>query len=109
MQIIYAAPFILLSMIAFGVFLVVPRLRRHSISALVAPVAFGFCALAGYISWVLICGFVLKIALRPVEGVHGFFEVLFFFLLPGFAGAWLAIWLSETMLRKWGNKPVWKR
>jgi len=61
MQIIDAAPFILLSLIAFGVFVVVPRLRRRAMSALVAPVAFGFCALAGYVSWVLICGFVLKI------------------------------------------------
>ena len=109
MQLMYAAPFILLSLVAFGVFLAVPRLRRRALAALVAPVAFGFCALAGYISWLLISGFVLKLQLGPVEGLHGVFEVLFFFLLPGIAGAWLAVWLIETALRKWGDKPLWKR
>jgi hypothetical protein len=37
MQIIYAAPFVLISVIAFAVFGAVPRLRRHAIAALVAP------------------------------------------------------------------------
>ena len=58
-------------MIAFAVSGAVPRLRRHAILALVAPAAFGFWALIGYITWVLVCMFVLKIQLRPVGGFTG--------------------------------------
>ena len=83
MQIIYAAPFILLSLLCFGVFLAVPRFRRFALAALVAPVAFGFCAIVGYVAWVLVCDFLLKIQLRPVEGLHGVIEILLFFVTRG--------------------------
>ena len=101
MQIIYAAPFVLLSLLSFGVFLVVPRLRRFAIAALVAPVAFGFCAIVGYVAWVLVCDFVLKIQLRPVEGLHGAIEILFFFIIPGVMGSWAAIWIIGKALGLW--------
>jgi hypothetical protein len=99
LQIIYAAPFVLLSLLCFGVFLAVPRLRHFAIAALVAPVAFGFCAIAGYITWVLVCDFVLKIQLGPVEGFHGVIEVLFFFITPGVMGSWAAVWIVGKALR----------
>jgi len=100
MQLIYGAPFVLLSLIAFAGFLVLPRLRRFALSALVASVAFGVCALIGYVVWVLVCRFVLKIQLRPVEGVHGLFDVLFFFLAPGFFGSWAAVWTVEKIRQR---------
>ncbi len=99
MQIIYAAPFILISIIAFAVFIAVPRLRRHAIAAAVAPAAFGFWALAGYVTWVLVCMFVLKVQLRPVEGLHGVLDVLFFFIMPGALGSWMSIWISGKVIR----------
>jgi hypothetical protein len=104
LQIIYAAPFVLLSLLCFGVFLAVPRLRRFAIAALVAPVAFGFCAISGYVAWVLVCDFLLKIQLRPVEGVRGIFEILFFFITPGVLGSWAAIWIVGKALRLWKRK-----
>jgi hypothetical protein len=99
MQIIYAAPFVLISLIAFAVFGAVPRLRRHAIAALVAPAAFGFWALVGYITWVLVSGFVLKIHLRPIEGLHGVFDVLFFFIAPGLLGSWMSVWIILKLIR----------
>lgn len=86
-------------MIAFAVFVAVPRLRRHAIAASVAPAAFGFWALIGYIAWVLICEFVLKIQLRPVEGLHGIFDVLFFFIAPGLLGSWMSVWIIRKVIR----------
>ena len=100
MQFLYAAPFVLLSLIAFFGFLVVPRLRRFALSALVAPAAFGLCAIIGYVAWVLVCRFVLEIQLRPVEGAHGFFDVLFFFLAPGFFGSWAAVWTVKKIRQR---------
>ena len=100
MQIIYAAPFVLISLIGFVAFLLVPRLRPFALSALVAPVAFGVCALAGYVIWVLVCQFVLRIQLRPVEGIHGVFDVLFFFLTPGLLGAWAAVWIVSKIRQR---------
>ena len=41
MQVIYALPFVLLSIVSFLVCVAVPRWRRYSFQALVAPVAFG--------------------------------------------------------------------
>jgi hypothetical protein len=101
LQIIYAAPFVLLSLLCFVVFLAVPRLRRFAIAAFVAPVAFGFCAIAGYITWVLVCDYLLKIQLRPVEGFHGVIEVAFFFIAPGVTGSWVAVWIVGKALRLW--------
>jgi hypothetical protein len=48
------------------------------LAAVVAPAAFGFWALVGYVTWVLVCMFVLKAQLRPVQGLHGVLDVLSF-------------------------------
>jgi hypothetical protein len=66
MQTIYAVPFVLISLIAFAVFIAVPRLRRHALAAVVAPAAFGFWALVGHVTCVLVCMFVLKVQPRPL-------------------------------------------
>jgi hypothetical protein len=104
LQIIYAAPFVMLSLLSFIVFLVVPRLRRFALQALVAPVAFGFCAIAGYFAWVLVCDFLLKMQLRPVEGLRGVIEVLFFFITPGVIGSWAAVWIVGRFIRLWKQR-----
>jgi hypothetical protein len=54
-QIIYAAPFVLLSVAAFFLCLAVPRLRRYALQAFVAPLAFGACSMIAFgliaVSW----------------------------------------------------------
>jgi hypothetical protein len=76
-------------LIAFAVFIAVPRLPRHALAAVVAPAAFGFWALVGHVTWVLVCMFVLKVQLKPLEGLHGVLNVLFFFIMPGALGSWM--------------------
>ena len=96
MQFLYAAPFVLSRRLR-SLALVIRRLRCLALSALVAPVRFGVCAIIGCVAWVLVCRFVLEIQLRPVEGAHGFFDVLFFFLPPGFFGSWAVVWTVEKI------------
>ncbi len=90
---LYAAPFALLSLLAFGVCFAIPRLRCRALSALVAPVAFGFCALSGYLGSLLMSRLLFKTELSPIETLTAY-------LLPGFSGAWLAVFLIELVLRK---------
>src|SRR5262244_11577 len=45
MQVLYAMPFVLVSVLAFLACVIVPRWRRYKFQALVAPVAFGFCSI----------------------------------------------------------------
>jgi hypothetical protein len=61
LQLLYAAPFFLIAFLAFTVCALVPSLRRFAVSALIAPLAFGFCSLAGWIAFALISGKLLKI------------------------------------------------
>jgi hypothetical protein len=106
MQIIYVAPFILLSVLSFVVCLAIPKLRRISLPALVAPVAFGVCSIVGWISFVLVSDFVLKISLGPASGFHGVMEGLAFYLLPGVLGAWFAMWLVRVVERYINRIPM---
>jgi hypothetical protein len=43
--------------------------------------------------------FVLKVQLRPLEGLHGVLDVLFFFIMPGALGSWMSIWISGKVNR----------
>lgn len=88
MQIIYAAPFVLISVVAFIICLAVPGLRRIALAALVVPVAFGVCSLFGWILFALVTGFVLHVSLGVAEIV---IMGILFYLLPGLAGAWVAV------------------
>jgi GNAT superfamily N-acetyltransferase len=96
MQIIYAAPFILLSLICFFVCLAVPFLRRFAFRALVAPVAFGFCGIVGWIIFA-VAGFHLELALGPMTGIRLVFAALIFYVLPGSVGAWLAVLIVKKV------------
>jgi len=86
MQIIYAAPFILLSLLAFVVTLAIPRLRPYAFRALVAPLAFGFCAIVASIFIAVASpGLNLQFA-----GARGLFEIATYFA-PGLFGASIAV------------------
>jgi len=102
----YAAPFVLMSLLCFAVFLAIPKMRRFAVAALVAPVAFGGCAAAGFISWVLLYHFVLKIQPRPVTGLRWIFDVLAFFVAPGVLGSAAVVWGVSKGIRIWSRLPI---
>jgi hypothetical protein len=91
LQIIYAAPFVFLSIVSFSICLAIRPLRRFAIPALIVPVTFGFFSILGWIAFVLIAGFVLKLHLGPATGIHGIAEGLLFYLVPGVLASWAAI------------------
>jgi hypothetical protein len=87
MQIIYAIPFVIVSVIAFFIFLCIPRLRPYALLALAAPVAFGACSIVG------LGLFMLAIDTR-YDSLPRFVAIgapLLAYLGSGFAGAWVAI------------------
>jgi len=92
MQAIYAAPFILLSLIAFACSLAIPKLRPYAFRALVAPVAFGFCSIVAMV-FILIGahGLGLQFANYPLAGMRGVLEGIAIYFIPGLIGAWIAV------------------
>jgi len=108
---LYAGVFVVMSLLCFAAFMAVPRLRRHAVAALVAPVAFGGCAAVGFVSWILVCAFLLNIELRPIAGVRGFLEGLAFFVAPGVLGSAVAVWGMNKVIGVWTSLPLapsWK-
>jgi len=106
----YAAPFVLVSRMAFAVFLAIPRVHRFAVAALVAPMAFGVCAAAGFISWFLVCA-ALKIELKPIAGLRGVVDLVSFFVVPGVLGSLVAVWIANKSVWAWGKLPLapsWK-
>lgn len=95
MQIIYAAPFIFLSLVSFIICLAARPLRRFAIPALIVPVTFGCFSILGWIGFVLIASFVLKLHLGPATGVHGIAEGLLFYVFPGVLASWIAIVIAR--------------
>lgn len=92
MQIIYAAPFILLSLVAFVLSLVIPRLRPYAFRALVAPVAFGFCSIVAMVLILVASdGLSLQFANAPLTGARGLLEGIAIYFVPGLVGAWIAV------------------
>jgi hypothetical protein len=92
MQVMYALPFVLLSLIAFSTFLLVPSWRKYTFIALVAPIAFG----AGSIAGVVVGSMLIIIAGQHFPGgalgqSMGAFVGVSFFLCGGAAGGWLAV------------------
>ena len=86
-QLIYAAPFFLLSLVGFTFCAIGKKQRRFALSALLAPVAFGVCSLAGWIVYAIISDRLHKGGLGPNSlWLYG----LAFYVLPGFIGSWLA-------------------
>jgi hypothetical protein len=90
MQIIYAAPFVLISLIAFACFLAIPRLRRFAFRALVAPVAFGFCSIVA-MGLTLVVADGLGLWVSPLVGPTGVLLGISIYFIPGAIGAWIAV------------------
>ncbi|MCP4259357.1 MAG: hypothetical protein GY774_17880 [Planctomycetes bacterium] len=97
MQIIYTIPFVIVSVIAFFIFLVIPRLRPYALLALAAPVAFGVCSVVG------LGLFMLAIDTRydSLPRIIAIGAPLLAYLGSGFAGAWLAIRVIHIVSRHW--------
>ena len=92
MQVIYAIPFVLISVFAFSVCVVVPRWRRYRLEALVAPVAFGFCSIVGAALIILTSDhFNLGLFTRPWTGTRDAAPLFVIFIFPGLIGSWAAV------------------
>src|SRR5437667_3225407 len=92
MQVIYAAPFILLSLVAFVCSLAIRRFRPYAFRALIAPVAFGFCSIVAMVLILLAShGLNLQFANAPLVGARGVFEGIAIYFFPGLVGAWIAV------------------
>ena len=86
MQVIYAIPFVLVSLFAFVVCTVVRPWRRYKFQALVAPLAFGFCSIVACGAFVLACDhFNLVLIDSSTIGM------LLIYVLPGLIGSWAAV------------------
>ena len=99
MQLLYASPFFLIAFLAFTICALIPSLRRFAVSALIAPLTFGFCSLAGWIAFVLISSKLLKIDLGPAIGLHGLLEGFFFYVAPGIVASYMAITIVKRLER----------
>ena len=95
MQLFYALPFILLSLIAFTGCLIIPRLRQYAVQILVVPVTFGACSLAGLMAGALLANLGPESWNPPAAMVLG----LFGFLSGGLFGAWIAVIVVRRLER----------
>jgi hypothetical protein len=92
MQVIYAMPFMLLSVLAFVVCFAVPRWRRYRFQALVAPVAFGFCSIVAMGAIILTADYLnLGLFTKPWSGVRDVVPLLLIYFIPGLLGGWCAV------------------
>jgi len=92
MQLIYAIPFVLISVFAFSLCVVVPRWRKYKVQALVAPVAFGFCSIVAAALVVLTSDrFNLGLFTRPWTGPRDVAPLLLIYIIPGLIGSWAAV------------------
>jgi hypothetical protein len=90
-QILYAFPFILLSIVAFLSCLAIPRLRRYAVQALVTPVAFGFCSIVGMFVILSAVWFLFHVSSGPLVGIGGVAIAFVIYFIPGAVGAWLVV------------------
>src|SRR5215472_5718997 len=107
MQVIYSAPFILLSLVAFALSLAIPRWRPYAFRALVVPVAFGFCSIVAMVLILVVShGLNLQFANAPMVGARGLFEGLAIYFVPGLVGAWFAVEIVRQIETRVLNTPV---
>jgi hypothetical protein len=100
---VYAVPFIGLSLAACACCLVVPKLRRHALRALVAPVAFGFCSVVGAVT-IIVTAAGLRRPLPEMAGVGGVLIFMVIYVTPGLLGTLLVLTLLDRV-RKWLGWP----
>ena len=89
---VYAAPFVLLSILCFLICVAVPRWRGYRFQALVAPVAFGFCSIVAMAVIVLTSdhfnlGLFTKVPSGSLEAV----ALFMIYFIPGLIGSWGAV------------------
>jgi biotin transporter BioY len=104
-QVIYAAPFILIALVSYLICLAVPRFRGNALQALVAPVTFGFCSIVGMVVMVLLGNalserFHFNINPGPLVGMKGILIGFLIYFVPGILGAWLAVHLINKIERR---------
>jgi hypothetical protein len=95
--IIYAVPFILLAFCGCVVCAIVPRWRRYALYALIVPPAFAASAIIGMFT-VVIVFVALKHRIHALEGPW-LLLLIPLYILPGIAGAWIAISLAKVGLK----------
>ena len=104
MQVIYAIPFVLLSVLGFLVCMVVPRWRRHRFRVLVAPVAFGFCSIVAAGAIILTADhFNLGLFTKSWSGPKDAVPLLFIYFVPGLLGSWIAVLGVKMIARHSGS------
>ena len=92
MQVIYALPFVLLSILSFFVCVAVPRWRRYRFQALVAPVVFAFCSIVSVGAIILTSDhFNLGLFTKEWSGLREAVPLLLIYFVPGLLGSWCAI------------------
>jgi hypothetical protein len=103
LQVIYLAPFVLLSAILGVIFLMVPRLRRHAVSAAVVPVAFAVSSITGVFATVLIAehfgfdrAFGFDAPAHSLGRIATFFSI---YTVLGILGAILAVLIVNRIRR----------
>jgi hypothetical protein len=109
-QVIYAGPFILLSLVSYLICLAVPRFRQNALHALVVPIAFGFCSIVGMVAIVLAGDtlterFHFDVNPGPLVGMKGILIGFFIYFVPGVLGAWLAVYLGSKIKRRFQVVP----
>jgi hypothetical protein len=88
----------LLSVLAFFGSLTIPRLRPHSLRALIAPLAFGFCSIFGMAVIVL---FSEAARTAPLNGPRGTVIGFSMWFVPGLLGTWLALAILKRIEQRW--------
>lgn len=96
MQILYAAPFLLLSFAGFLICLGIRRWRRFAYRALAAPVSFGFCSVAGLMAVALL----FERLKLTMEGEKSRVIAVSIYLLMGLVGSWLTVVLVGRAERR---------
>ena len=101
LAVIYAIPFIVLSLVACACCLVVPKLRRYALRALVVPIAFGFSSVVSAVM-IVVGAAGLHRPIPEIMGFGGALIVIVIYIIPGILGTLLVLALFERILKRLG-------
>jgi hypothetical protein len=94
MEVIYAAPFVSLSLACFFACLLIPKMRPYLLEVSIAPVAFGLCSIVGVLAAVLISdysGIHVTVLDEPVVGTSRLVIFFSIYMAFGLLGTWVAV------------------
>jgi hypothetical protein len=101
MQVIYAAPFIALSIVGFFACLTIPKWRCYRFQALVGRVAFGFCSIVAMGAVILTSDhFNLGLFTKPWSGPRDAVPLLLIYFAPGVVGSWCAVTVVTKIVNR---------